>query len=134
MTADSTTQQDFEQERPPMPGEMTVLEHLRELRNRVVISVIVVVLGVVVSLVFWETILGWLLAPARADPDLVGPNGEEFRVSSFSPLDRIGVAFKIGLYGGLMIASPVIVYQLLAFIHPALSGREKKVLYSGLIP
>lgn len=101
--------------------EMTLLEHLKELRNRVIVSAIAVVIGVLVSFFFWETIFGWLLAPGREyDPT--------FKVSSFSPVDRIGAIFKIGLYGGLILASPVIVYEALAFIIPGLTPKERKML------
>jgi len=107
------------------PGEMTLLEHLKELRNRVLICAIALVIGTMVCFFFWETILGWLLAPAR---DRI----EDFRVASFSPTDRISIIVKIGLYGGLLISSPIILYQLLAFIVPGLTPREKKMLLPGV--
>jgi sec-independent protein translocase protein TatC len=105
--------------------EMTLMEHLKELRNRVIICAVAIVIATVFCFIFWETIMGWLLAPARAqDPD--------FRVASFSPTDRIGVLFRIGLYGGLLLSSPVIAYQVLAFIVPGLTPREKKMLLPGV--
>ncbi len=106
--------------------EMTLLEHLRELRNRVIVSALAFVVGTLVSFFFWETILGWLLAPGRHyDPN--------FRVSSFSPVDRIGTIFKIGLYGGLILSSPVIIYEVLAFVVPGLTPRERKMLAPGML-
>jgi len=106
-------------------GEMTLIEHLMELRNRVIISAIAVVIGILVCFLFWETILGWLLAPGRAyDPT--------FRLSSFSPTDRISAMFKIALYGGVILASPVVIYELLAFIVPGLTPKERKLLLPGL--
>lgn len=110
----------------PAPGEMTLIEHLKELRNRVIVSAGAVVIGVAVCFFFWEAIFGWMLAPAREEI----PN---FAVTSFSPLDRISVIFKIGMYGGLILASPIVIYEILAFITPGLTGREKKVLYPGLV-
>lgn len=106
--------------------EMTLLEHLKELRYRVMVSGVAVLIGVIVCFYFWETILGWMVAPAR---DRV----PDFRVSSFSPTDRIGIIVKIGLYGGVILASPVVVYQLLAFIVPGLTPRERKILLPGII-
>lgn len=106
-------------------GEMTLLEHLKELRNRVVVSAFAVVIGVLVCLFFWQTIVGWLIAPARESyPD--------FKPAVFGPIESIGVAFKIGLYGGLLLASPVIIYELLAFILPGLTPREKKLILPGM--
>ena len=80
--------------------EMSLIEHLKELRNRVIFCAIAVVGGSLVSFVVWETILGWLLAPARV-------NHPGYKLSAFSPTEVIGVIFKIGLYGGLVIGSPV---------------------------
>lgn len=105
--------------------EMTLIEHLIELRNRVLISAAALLIGCLVCFFFWETILGWLIAPARADDP-------SFRLSSFSPVDRISAIFKIGLYGGLILASPVVVYELLAFIVPGLTPRERKLLAPGM--
>ncbi|HMO95146.1 MAG TPA: twin-arginine translocase subunit TatC [Tepidiformaceae bacterium] len=120
-----------EPEAKPGYGEMTLMEHLRELRNRVLICAVAVVAGIVLCLVFWQTILGWLLAPA---PQVMGADGqlEDFRVASFSPTDRIAVIFKIGLYGGLIVASPVIIYQIMMFILPGLTARERRILLPGL--
>ncbi len=106
--------------------ELTLVEHLRELRNRVIISAIALVIGVVIAFIFWQTILGWLLAPARAThPD--------FRANVFSPTESIGVIFKIGLYGGLAIASPVFIYEFFAFVVPGLTPRERRMLAPGLL-
>ncbi|NJN36067.1 MAG: preprotein translocase subunit TatC, partial [Nitrospiraceae bacterium] len=41
--------------------------------------------------------------------------------------------FKVGLYGGLLLASPMLIYQLTAFIVPGLTPRERKVLIPGLV-
>ena len=104
---------------------MSLLDHLKELRNRVIVCAIALVIGSALSFVFWETILGWLLAPARIDhPD--------FRLTSLSPTDRIGTVFKIGMYGGLIVASPIVFYEILAFIVPGLTPRERKILAPGL--
>lgn len=112
-------------------GEMTLMEHLKELRNRVLVSAVAVVLGVVLCFIFWQNILEWLMAPA---PQVVTETGEveDFRIASFSPTDRISVIFKIGLYGGLIVASPVLIYELLAFIVPGLTPRERRLILPGL--
>lgn len=106
--------------------EMTLLDHLKELRNRVVISAIALLIGTLVSFLFWETLIGWLLAPAReADPN--------FKLNIFSPTESIGVIFKVGMYGGLIIASPVFIYELFAFTVPGLTPRERKMIFPGLV-
>ncbi|MBK6560256.1 MAG: twin-arginine translocase subunit TatC [Dehalococcoidia bacterium] len=113
-------------QQPFHEGEMTLLEHLRELRTRVLICAVAVVLGMLLCVVFWETIVGWLIAPARAEiPD--------FRLTVFSPTETIALMFKIGMYGGLMLASPVVLYEILAFIVPGLTPRERKLVLPGII-
>lgn len=128
MTAEPVLPAD-EMDDPPeasrAPGEMTILEHLIELRNRVLVSAIALVIGVMVCFLFWENILEFLLEPARAE---MGP---DFTLASFSPTDRIVALFKIGLYGGVILASPVLIYELLAFIVPGLTGKEKRILFFG---
>lgn len=106
--------------------EMTLVDHLKELRNRVIVCGVALIVGVLGCAVFWETIVGWLLAPARADhPDFV--------LSVFSPTETIFILFKVALYGGITVASPVWVYELLRFIVPGLSPRERKVILPGIL-
>ncbi|MFN0096486.1 MAG: twin-arginine translocase subunit TatC [Dehalococcoidia bacterium] len=105
--------------------DMTLLEHLLELRNRVIVVAIAVIIGVAVCAFFWDVILGWLLAPARADHP-------ELRVVSFTPIDKIGIVFKIAMYGGLILSSPVIVYEILAFVIPGLTPKERKLLLPAM--
>lgn len=111
---------------PAVAAEMTLIEHLKELRNRVLVCGIALIVSTVASFVFWETIVGWLLAPARAE-------NPEFALAVFSPTETIGVLFKVGLYGGLILASPVFVYEMLAFVVPGLTAGERKVLLPGIL-
>ncbi len=105
----------------PKRGEMTLMGHLIELRNRAIICAAAVLIGCCICFYFWEPILGWLLAPGRVqDPGL--------KLASFSPTDRIGVIFKIGMYGGVAIASPIVIYQILAFVVPGLTTRERRAV------
>jgi len=106
--------------------DMTIIEHLVELRNRLIVAAIAIVIGILVCLIFWQTIFGWLLAPARSE-------FTDFRLSSFSPIDRIQMVFKIGIYGGFLLASPVVIYEILAFIVPGLTPRERRAIFPGMI-
>ena len=110
--------------------DLTIMEHLLELRNRVIVCALAVVIGVIACAFFWSEILDFLLEPARTNPDV---GGDDFRLNSFSPTDRIVAIFKIALYGGILVASPVIVYQILAFTVPGLTAGERKVLLTGII-
>jgi sec-independent protein translocase protein TatC len=113
---------------PPAAGEMTLIEHLRELRRRVMISAIVVFVAIVLSFVFREYIFDFLLAPGR---DAI-EGDEEFRLTSFSPTDRIVVIFKLCLYTGLILSSPVLIYETLAFVVPGLTPKERRLLLPSM--
>ncbi len=63
---------------------------------------------------------------------LDGRSEEDFRLASFSPTDRISAIFKIAVYGGLLLALPVIIFQALAFIVPGLTSGERRVLLMGV--
>ena len=62
---------------------------------------------------------------------LQGKSDENFRLASFSPTDRISAIFKISIYGGLLLALPIIIYEALAFIVPGLTRGERRVLLLG---
>jgi sec-independent protein translocase protein TatC len=102
--------------------------HLRELRDRLFKALGAIILGAVVGF--------WLVS----DYSPIGPL-PELIISHFAPgrtLEAIGVAevfvnyMGIALLVGFAIAIPVVVYQLVAFFAPGLTGREKRVLYSAL--
>ncbi len=57
---------------------------------------------------------------------------DRFEAHGFHVTETIGVLFKVGMYGGLMLASPVVLYELLAFIVPGLTPKERKLLLPGL--
>ena len=207
---------------PPEESDLTIMEHLIELRNRFMVAAAALILGVIVVLFFtWDPPDSWpntfdiLLDPARdridvnlglvqdefallvheqnpdgryippetelrgprplglalndlqisralenaltkasgglSTPDvgaddvrrletiqdasdyLGGKSEENFRLASFSPTDRISAIFKISVYGGLLLALPIIIYEVLAFIVPGLTRGERRVLLMGTL-
>ena len=103
----------------PEGDELTLGEHLNEIRQRLTVTVLTMVLTTVVALIFASTILDYLLEPGRqALP--------EFRPIYTELLGFIGAYIKISLMLGLAGAMPVIVYQIYAFIHPGLTRAEQK--------
>ena len=111
---------------PRSGDEMTLVEHLLELRNRVIVCAAALVVTTGFCFVFWLTIVGWLLAPARE-------TYPEFQLKVFSPTETFGILFKVGLYGGLILASPVWLYEIIAFVTPGLTRSEKKIVLPGVI-
>jgi sec-independent protein translocase protein TatC len=112
-------------------GRMPLMDHLRELRNRVVKAAIAICVGMIVALIFSDQTFNFLTGPfcrARIDGK-TGCNqvGDQLVVSNiFDPLTlRIEVAFFLAL----IATSPIWFYQLWAFIAPGLYSREKKWAY-----
>lgn len=106
--------------------QMTLTEHLAELRSRVIRAALAVALGVIVILAFYDPVLEFLRQPydnlCQRRPDLV-TNCDLF---SLGPLDGFNARLRIALYGGLILALPVVLWQVWRFIVPALHSREKK--------
>ena len=102
-------------------GMLTVGEHLVEARRRLTIAALTIVLTTIVTLVFTNQILDFLMEPARdADPD--------FKPIFTELLGFISAYFKIGLLIGIAAAMPMVIYQGFMFINPGLEPRERKWL------
>lgn len=105
---------------------MSLGEHLGELRMRLIRSIIAVALGASAILAFYDPVLKFLTRPYRElckdRPDF-NCDGSLF---ALGPLDGLSARMKIAGYGGLIIALPVVLWQLWRFIVPALSKKEKK--------
>ena len=101
---------------------MTVVEHLGELRRRLVISMVAVVLGGAVAFVFYNPILDFLTDPycdLASAPD-------PCTLFIQDPLEGFATRLKVATYGGLLLASPVVLWQIWRFITPGLHSKEKR--------
>jgi len=105
----------------PTPDAMTLAEHLAELRRRLVISVLAFVVGATVAFVFYPQILHWLQAPYCR---VAGRRHCGLYITG--PLDGLSLRVKVAAYGGLFLASPVILWELWRFITPGLHKNEKR--------
>jgi sec-independent protein translocase protein TatC len=110
-------------------GEMTLVEHLKELRNRLMVAGIVLLVCVVASFIFWERILEFLMIPGR---DAWPADRGEFRLVNFGPTDTFFLAMKIALYSGVILSTPVAVYEIMAFVVPGLTANERKLILPAL--
>ncbi|HEX2155175.1 MAG TPA: twin-arginine translocase subunit TatC [Acidimicrobiia bacterium] len=96
-----------------------ILAHLDELRWRIVKAGAAVLVGAIVAFFFADALRQILEIPFHeADP------GAEFQ--TFTPAEQWGVLMRIAFFGGLILASPVVLYQIWAFINPALTNRERR--------
>jgi sec-independent protein translocase protein TatC len=116
-------------ERPVLKGpedRMTLRDHLAELRVRIVRSMLAITLGVVIMLAFYDPVLRFLLKPYRSlclrRPSL----GCDGKLYGLGPLDGFSTRISVSLYGGLIIAFPVVLWQIWRFIVPGLHAKEKK--------
>ena len=107
---------------------MTLTEHLGELRTRIIRSMLAVVLGIIIVLAAYDQVLEFLLDPYRslcADrPELCELS--QGNVISISPLEGFATRLSISTYGGILLALPVLMWQIWRFIVPALHAKEKK--------
>jgi sec-independent protein translocase protein TatC len=105
---------------------MTLTEHLAELRTRIIRALLAVGLGVIAVLAFYDPVLAFLRQPydnlCERRPDLV----TNCDLYSLGPLDGFSARMRIALYGGLILALPVVLWQIWRFIVPALHDRERR--------
>ena len=102
-------------------GRMTVFEHLGELRRRLVISIVAVVVAGVVVFILAPSITRFLVTFYED-----ATNGKRDALIFTGPLDAFATRLKIATYGGIVLASPVWLFQLWRFITPGLNPKEKK--------
>ncbi|HEU0164769.1 MAG TPA: twin-arginine translocase subunit TatC [Thermomicrobiales bacterium] len=107
---------------PEVFEEMTLQEHLVELRDRIMKIVIALVLAMIVGFYFAGGILENIKDKANAEQGL----------DVKSPTDPLTLTFKVAFYVAIAIIMPIIIYQLVGFLSPGLTRREKRVLFSAL--
>jgi sec-independent protein translocase protein TatC len=121
----------------PSPEAMTVGEHFGELRYRLIVSVSAFTAMAIVAALAYEPILHLLIRPlcsvdASARHHVMSAAPAPFaRTGSCnlyvtSPLDGLSLRVKIALFGGLVLASPVVLFQIWRFVTPGLEARERK--------
>ncbi|HSI92889.1 MAG TPA: twin-arginine translocase subunit TatC [Jiangellaceae bacterium] len=103
---------------------MTLGEHLRELRSRLVKAGLAVVLFGIIGFVFRNQIIDFLLESMYEAADRTG--AEATRATYTSPTDPLFVPLRIAMITGVVLAAPVWIYQLWAFITPALYRNERR--------
>ncbi len=101
---------------------MTVVEHLTELRRRLVVSIVAVVLAGIVAFIFAPDIIKFLVDFYNK----AAPKGTPGHLIFTGPLDAFITRLKIATYGGIVLAMPVWLWQLWRFITPGLHPKEKR--------
>ena len=104
-----------------MTTRMSLMSHLVELRSRIIKSVVAVAIGAVVGFIFYRDILDVLAKPYEGATDQP--------LAFVQPTEPFSLALRVALFGGTILASPVIIYQVWRFIGPALTKRERRYVY-----
>ena len=109
-------------------GEMPFLDHLEELRWRILWSLVAIVVASVVGyiLVLRFRVLDILISPFYAVME------DETKLVFLSPTEPFFLLLRIGILGGLVLSSPIIVYQIWSFLSPALERHEKRAIIPAL--
>jgi sec-independent protein translocase protein TatC len=102
------------------PDAMTLVEHLTELRRRVLVCAVAFLVAATVAFIVYNPILAFLKEPYCQ----AAPHHCAFYITG--PLDGLSLRVKISAYGGLFAASPVLLWELWRFITPGLNPKEKK--------
>ncbi len=102
--------------RAELPG-MSLMEHLDELRKRIVRAAIFLFLGFIVAYVFHEKLYGIVQAPL---------DNLHIKLNYTHPMDPLNLYLQVSLIGGAILASPFILYQVWLFIAPGLYQKERR--------
>jgi sec-independent protein translocase protein TatC len=102
-------------------GSMTYLQHLEELRRRIIVGGLAVVVAFAVGWIFAWDILDFLKQPAG-----------NLTLHYMTPMEPFMVRFKLALFGAVLLALPVVLFEILAFVSPALKRKEKTYTFGVL--
>jgi sec-independent protein translocase protein TatC len=113
-------------------GRMPLMDHLRELRNRIVKIVLALVAGMVVGLVFFNPIYAFITRPYCRAVGGCNTSSLGHTLAVSSPLDGFYLHIKVAFVVGVIVTSPIWLYQIWAFVAPGLYAREKRWTYMFL--
>ena len=109
--------------------DMSIMGHLAELRSRLLFSLLAIAVGAIGLLLAYEPVLRFLTKPYR---DLCAVNSSlncDGSLYALGPIDGFSARMRIALWGGVVIALPVLLWNIWRFIVPALTKREKRYSY-----
>ena len=116
---DTQTDDPTEKYLDELPGEveMSLFDHLEELRQRIFYALIAVVLGAITCFIFVRPIVRLLEVPAG-----------DIKFLQLAPGEFFFVSIKVAGYSGLLISTPFILYQIAQFVLPGLTRRERRLI------
>jgi sec-independent protein translocase protein TatC len=119
-TPDSQSLQEIKpSEHAEVGGQMTLMEHLTELRDRLIRASLALLIATTISFIFANRLVDILTVPV----------GGREALQSIEVTENIGIFMRVSLISGVVLAMPVIVYQLIRFIVPGLTREERRYLW-----
>lgn len=111
----------------PDDARMTLMEHLAELRSRLIKCVVAVAVGAVVGFVAYDQLFDVLVEPSlQLCRDNIDQSITECRLLVTNPIDGFSVRLRVSTYAGIALAMPVLLWQVWRFVEPGLYAREKR--------
>jgi sec-independent protein translocase protein TatC len=110
-------------------AQMPLRDHLRELRRRLVVSLLAVAAGTVVGWIYYEPIFDVISEPIQDVVNAAAAQGRDVRLVVSGVTDAFMLQVKVAVMAGLVLASPVWIYQLWAFVTPGLHTKERRWVY-----
>ncbi|GMB01873.1 twin-arginine translocase subunit TatC [Pelosinus sp. IPA-1] len=96
----------------PIENQMSLVDHLEELRRRLIIIIMAVAVGSMISYFFAAELVQYITAPAG-------------KLYYMSPAEAFFTYLRVSLFAGFLLALPIVLYQIWAFVVPALTSKER---------
>jgi sec-independent protein translocase protein TatC len=111
---------------PITPSRMPFFDHIAELRRRIVVIAVTIIVGSM-ALYTW----GWQIFDLVMAPITPLLNGMKWQI--FTPFGTFGLRFTVAFYASLVVGAPIIIWQIMAFFLPALRDKEKRYIFPTFI-
>jgi sec-independent protein translocase protein TatC len=106
------------EDRPERDKELSLMQHLGELRSRLMVASFAVLIGTGVAFFFAKDIIFWLEAPAHL--------GKPLQI--ISPTEGFTTYMRVALFTGIALSMPVILFEIYRYVDPALRANERKFI------
>ena len=114
-------------------GAMPLMDHLRELRARIFKSFLAILAGSVVGWIYFDQIFDFMIAPLKSAASDLAAKGLTVELTFTSVTAPFTLQVRIAAMAGVVLASPIWIYQIWAFITPGLLKRERRYAYAFLL-
>ncbi len=114
-------------------GAMPLMAHLRELRSRIFKALFAILLGAIVGWIYYVPIFDFIVEPLKDVADELAAEGLNVELTLTSVTSPFTLQLRISALAGVILASPVWIYQIWAFVTPGLHKHEKRYGYAFMV-